>query len=536
MARRIDLNAMMADIRRYRRAYILTAVASFGGMLFGWDTGMIGGILTLPAFQKSFALDKTSKNFSNLQGNIVSVLQAGCFFGAMSSFFVSDRFGRRTALLIADAIFILGSVLQVCSGLHTTSLSLLYAGRVIGGFGVGLISAVVPSYIGENANKEIRGRCIGTMQLFNVTGIMLSYFVNYGISSHTSLGALQWRVPFTLQMLPGLLLFIGLLFQNESPRWLVERNNIPKARRALSRVRAKSEDDPILIQELQEIIEDFRIHERLSFMQQIRIVSSSKSEFYPFAMAIVLMFWQQWTGTNSINYYSPQIFQTIGLTSVSAGLFATGIYGVVKVVCTSLGLAFATEQLGRKWSVLIGGAGQAFAMYYIGIQGAVAPHAGLTGSSYFAIVCVYLFVVFYSFGWGPIPFVLSAECSPNHVRSLIMAAALMTQWLFNFVIAKLTPIMLANITYGTYLLFGSCCVLMVVYAVFFVPETKNVPLESVHLLFEGHIIRGATRDTWPSRARSKGLQGHSHVMEGVSEDIGKDSNGHSIEHMEGTKA
>lgn len=499
----------MADIRRYRRVYILTAVASFGGMLFGWDTGMIGGILTLASFQKSFALDKHSKNFSNLQGNIVSVLQAGCFFGALSSFFVSDKFGRRSALIIADAIFLLGSILQTCSGLQTRSLALLYVGRVVGGFGVGLISAVVPMYIGENANKEIRGRCIGTMQLFNVTGIMLSYFVNYGMGGRTSLGALQWRIPFALQMIPGVLLLLGLLFQNESPRWFVEKDKIEQAQRALSQIRQRSIQDPVLRKELDEIIEDYRGHSRLSFVQQLRIVFSSKPIFYRFSMAITLMFWQQWTGTNSVNYYSPQIFQSIGLASTSAGLFATGIYGVVKVVCTFLALVFATEQLGRKWSLIVGGIGQAFAMYYIGIQGAVAPNAGLTGSSYFAIVCVYLFVVFYSGGWGPIPFVLSAECAPNHVRSLIMAAALMTQWLFNFVIAKLTPILLADITYGTYLLFGTLCVLMVVYTVVCVPETKNVPLESIYLLFEGDILKGATADTWPSRARARKLQMHS---------------------------
>ena len=213
---------------------------------------------------------------------------------------------------------------------------------------------------------------------------------------------------------------------------------------------------------------------------------------------------------NSINYYSPQIFGSIGLTSTSAGLFATGIYGVVKVVCTMLSLAFATEQLGRKLSLIIGGAGQAFAMYGIGIQGAVAPR-GFGPSSYFAVACVYLFVIFYSLGWGPIPFILSSECSPNHIRSLVLAVALMTQWLFNFVIAKITPIMLADITYGTYLLFGSCCVLMVLYTAVFVPETKKVPLESIHLLYEGQIVRGAMRDSFPSRARSKGLQAHSNI-------------------------
>lgn len=120
----------------------------------------------MSSFQHSFGLNSKSSAYADLSGNIVSVLQAGCFFGAMSSFYVSDKFGRRTALIVADIIFLLGSLLQVCSGINTQSLGMLYGARVIGGFGVGLISAVVPTFIGENAPKEIRGRCIGCMQLF----------------------------------------------------------------------------------------------------------------------------------------------------------------------------------------------------------------------------------------------------------------------------------------------------------------------------------------------------------------------------------
>lgn len=176
-------STIWSDIKQYRRAYLLTAVTSFGGMLFGWDTGLIGGVLTMKSFQNSFDLNSKSAAYANLSGNIVSVLQAGCFFGAMASFYLSDKLGRKTALIVADIIFLIGSILQTTSGLNTTSLAQLYVGRVIGGFGVGLISgkvvlrsvcelradvrtAVVPTYIGENANKEIRGRCIGTMQLF----------------------------------------------------------------------------------------------------------------------------------------------------------------------------------------------------------------------------------------------------------------------------------------------------------------------------------------------------------------------------------
>ncbi|PSR87187.1 general substrate transporter [Coniella lustricola] len=495
------------DIQTHRRAYLLTAITSFGGMLFGWDTGLIGGVLTMKGFQHSFNLDPSSASYANLSGNIVSVLQGGCFFGAAASFWLSDKIGRKWALVLADFIFLIGSIIQTCCAIGTTNLAQLYVGRFVGGFGVGLISAVVPTYIGENAHREIRGRCVGCMQLFNVTGIMISYFVNYGISRQISdaNNSAQWRIPFALQMLPGLMLLL-VVFQNESPRWLIEKNHIAKARQALSHIRNLPEDDPALQEELEEIVADFEGKERLSLGMQARAACSSKKAFYQASIGVVLMFWQQWTGTNSINYFSPQIFESVGLSSGSAALFATGIYGVVKVVFTSLALMFGVEQAGRKWSLIVGAGGQAFAMFYIGINQAVHPtDKSLSGNNIFAIICVYLFVVFYSFGWGPIPFILASECSPNHVRSLVMAASLMTQWLFNFVIAKLTPLMLANITFGTYLLFAACCVLMLVYAVFCVPETKGVPLESIGALFEGNIIAGATRDLL-SGARSRKLR------------------------------
>lgn len=249
---------------------------------------------------------------------------------------------------------------------------------------------------------------------------MFSYFVNYGMALNMqgSLSDLKWRVPFALQMCPGAILLAGIIFQNESPRWLVEKNRHSDAQTALAKVRGKPEDDPSVLQELNEIIEDFQGHEQLPLLGQLKAVGESKRVFYQASFAVILMVWQQLTGTNSINYYSPQIFQSIGLQGTNAGLFATGIYGVVKVVVTALGLMLATEQIGRKWSLISGAIGQAFAMYYIGINSAAHPPSiyGLDGNGIFSIICVYLFVVFYSFGWGPTPFILSSECSPNHGR------------------------------------------------------------------------------------------------------------------------
>jgi len=253
----------------------------------------------MDAFQESFNLDRNSGDFANLQGNIVSVLQAGCFFGALASFYVSDTFGRKWALIIADIIFIIGSTVQTLCALGTTSLTQLYIGRVIGGFGVGLISAVVPTYISENAPKQIRGRCVGCMQLFNVTGICLSFFVNYGINLDITsrYNSAKWRVPFALQMLPGLLLLL-IVFFHESPRWLIEKNRITEAATALAHVRGKSTDDPEVVQELDDIIADFNGHEKMPMVAQLKSACSSKKMFYRSSFAVVLMFWQQWTGTN----------------------------------------------------------------------------------------------------------------------------------------------------------------------------------------------------------------------------------------------
>ena len=205
------------------------------------------------------------------------------------------------------------------------------------------------------------------MQLSNVTGICLSFFVNYGMNLHVTdpTSTLKWRVPFALQMLPGVILLVGIVFQNESPRWLVEKNRIDDAAKALSRVRGKPIENDEVIQELDDIVADFNGHEKLPLIAQVKTACSGKRMLYRSSFVIILMFFQQMTGmdsfqthllpgshifpgTNSINYYAPQIFKSIGLVGSSTGLFATGVYGIVKILVTAIGLMAFTEQLGRK--------------------------------------------------------------------------------------------------------------------------------------------------------------------------------------------
>ncbi|POS86071.1 hypothetical protein EPUL_002536 [Erysiphe pulchra] len=509
----IWFNESIGDVKRYQNAYILTLLASFGGMLFGWDTGLIGGVLTMESFQKSFALRNTTpeerRKFSSISGNIVSVLQAGCFFGALSSYYLSHRFGRKKALVQGTLIFLLGSILQTFSGINTTSLTQLYIGRIVGGLGVGLVSAVVPTYIGENTNKDIRGRCIGTMQMFNCSGIMISFFVNYWIISSAVAGtSFEWRVPFALQMIPGIFLLIGLATQYESPRWLIMKRREIEAQAVLRHLGGKLTSEANLLQEFNEINADLQGHQDLSPRKQIVAAFENRRVFYRVIMGAILMFWQQWTGTNSINYYTPQIFSSIGLQGQKTELLATGMYGVVKTCMAMLTILLAIEQIGRKYSLMISSAGQAFCMLYIGMQNATASnssHSSVSGTGIFAVLCVYLFAVFFSLGWGLVPYIISAEVSPNHLRSLSMALSLMMQWINNFIIARLVPIMLNRIGYVTFIFFGNCCILCFLFALICVPETSGVPLEKIYLLFEGNVFKGAFLDIFPRFRRSNKL-------------------------------
>ncbi|QRV89986.1 Sugar (and other) transporter [Ceratobasidium sp. AG-Ba] len=518
---RAGMKETIAGVREHKNAYIMAAWASMGGMYFGWDSGLIGGILSETAFKISFGLDKaeSAQALAALKGNIVSVLQAGCFFGAASSLYLPDRIGRRNSLLLATFIFFIGSIIQSTTltrgQSQSAGLAQLYVGRVIGGFGVGLSSSVIPTYISECAPREIRGRLAGMYQLMNVTGIMLSFWTNYGLQSNTKpdTNPWIWRTAFILQMLPGVVMTAGMITQPESPRYLVQRGKIEEAAQSLGRLRGRPADDPAVRGVLAEIIADFEGKHQMSLWQQSKASFADAKTFYRVFIALIVMFFQQWTGTNSINIYSPEIFSSLGITGTSSGLFATGIYGVVKVVCTAIGLMFAMEQAGRKISLIVGGLIQALSMYYIGIFQAVHTSSDVVAGSYVAIVFVYVFVIGYSFGWGSVPWAVMAECAPNHLRSLAMALGLMTNWLFNFVIAKITPTLLATIGYGTFLLFGSCSIIMVLWTIFFLPETKGISLEHIHEVFEEPIMKRSLADMRPSRARARRAE----VLQGTAE-------------------
>lgn len=488
----------LADVSRYRNAYTLALSASMGSIFFGWDTGLMGGILTLKSFQDYFGIDKLSKSDqANFNGNIVSVMQAGCIFGVLMTSWASSHFGRKRSLIASGAIYTIGSMIQAVAGLGSSqavALRVLYFSRVFAGIGVGMVSALAPSYISECMPRHIRGRCTGLVQFSDNIGMMLSFWVNYSASINIPYSDMQWRMPLIVQLVPGVLFILLMIPQPESPRWLVEQERYDEAARTLAYVVRTSVDDKAVLITLDEIKADFIGKQRTSLVTQFRMMGESRQVALRCLIPSILTFLQQWTGTNAINYFSPQIFAALGITGTTSGLFATGIYGLVKVFAVGFTLAFAVESWGRKLCLFVGAVGQGLTMLWIGGFGAIHPQSTIVPASYVSIVAVYLYAVFYCIGWGPLPWVVASEIAPNHVRAATLTVAVSINWLFSFTISRLTPVMLEKITYGTFLLFGMCCMIASAWTYFFLPETKGYALEDIKYLFEKDVIVRSLED------------------------------------------
>jgi MFS family permease len=238
-----------------RRVYLLTGVAYMGALLFGFDTGVMGSVLALDSFKNDFGLPIGGSGFASEQNayvssNVVSLLTAGAFFGAIVASYVNDIIGRRSTLFAFATIFMVGAAVQTGASHNIASI---YAGRVIAGFGIGGLSGVMSVYVSENAPPKIRGRIAGLFQEMLVIGSTFAYWLDYGVAKHIPTSTRQWRIPVAIQLVLGGLMIIGLCFLKESPRWLAKKGRHEAAHAALSHVRCRAMDDPEILEELAEI-------------------------------------------------------------------------------------------------------------------------------------------------------------------------------------------------------------------------------------------------------------------------------------------
>ncbi|EFY98133.2 galactose-proton symporter [Metarhizium robertsii ARSEF 23] len=489
-------DAMRTDPDQIYNAKVLALVCSacFGGMLFGWDTGAIGGVLAMDETRERFGyLHRSKTDKSNLDQNIVSTLQAGCFAACLVTSWFADRFGRRWSLIGAGVITVIGVVFQAASAIDGT-LAVMYVGRFIAGLGVGAASTLTPLYVSECVPRAIRGGLTAFYQLFIVLGIMIAFWVNYGCLLHVSAPAV-FIVPLALQALPAFFLITGMLISPESPRWTARKDKWEETSQILVRLRGLPADSEYVSGEIQEMVDQLENERRVmgdasfkSLMKEMWLVPANRRRA---VISIVLMICQQLTGVNAINYYAPQIFTNLGMNGTDSSLFATGVYGIVKTVAVCLFLLFIADSLGRRKSLLWTSPMLVIVLFIIGIYGRVQPPVTgepVTAFGYVAMACIYLWAAhsIFQFGWGPACWILVSEIPTARLRAANVAIGAGTQWLFNFIMAR-TVLTMQNTMgykgYGMFFMFGSFDILMGLFVFFFVPETKGLSLEKMDELF-----------------------------------------------------
>jgi len=393
---------------------------------------------------------------------------------------------------VVSIVFLVGAAVQV-AGLR--DLSFIYGGRFVSGLGVGAMSMLGPTYVAEVAPKDVRGRITGLFQVCLTIGIAVSYWIVYGVNLHFSTSTLQWRIPVGFQIAPVGLMFILLFFCKESPRWLARHGQEERSLTNLAWFRKLPIDDPRVGDEFTEILATVK-EERESkgaLRECLR-----RGHWIRFAIAFTMFTLQQWSGQNSIGYYAPQVFTSIGINSTNASLFASGIYGLVKVIATTIFLFVGIEQFGRKKSLMAGAFLMGMFFFILGglfkahPPDASSPH--VSNASIAMAVMIYLYVIPYCFSWGPVPWVYCSEIFSNNLRSYGVAWAAATQWLWNFAVSYVTPVLEEKLSNGgVFFFFASINIVSCLYAAL-LPETRGLSLEDMDVLFGAVTAENRRRD------------------------------------------
>ena len=433
-----------------RRLTTVAALTALGGLLFGYDTGVISGALLF--IKKDFHF------FSAFDKELVtSLLLVGAMVGAVGAGKVADRIGRRPTVLVTAVIFIV----SVLGAAFSPAFAWLVLMRFVIGLAVGSASVVVPLYISEMAPPRLRGALVSLNQLAITVGILVSFLVDYGLSSSEN-----WRLMFGLAAIPAALLLVGAIVHSESPHWLVTKGRESQARALLTKLRYGSDIDA----EVGEVRELSRQRAGLRDVWGPKVRPA-------LVLGVALAVFQQITGINTVIYYAPTLLKGAGLGS-SAALLANVMVGVVNVGMTIVAI-WLLDRTGRRPLLLWGTVGMAIGLIVEALT--FAGGDSLTGSA--AIVAVAALIFYtgsFAIGLGPVFWLLISEIYPLKVRGQAMSVASMANWGANFVVTVSFLTILGAIGgFGTFLAFGIVTVAALAYFRRFVPETKGRSLQEI---------------------------------------------------------
>ncbi|KAJ6134696.1 hypothetical protein N7523_001018 [Penicillium sp. IBT 18751x] len=458
------------------RAYFFGFFICTAGFLFGYDTGIVGGILEFDSYRNDFGYtDRTTVN-----AVMVSLQNVGAFIAALCIFPVSERFGRKKTVQVAMTIFCCGVVLQV---VPSHSLVCFYIGRFVAGLGLGAGTAVVPTYNAEMAPKEIRGRLGSGVQLLFALGVMISYWIDYAVErTIPSTSSSQWQIPVGLQLVPASVLAMGLFTQPESVRWLAKKGRFDEAWKSLTWMRA---DDGAAVK--------VEFHEmRVGLEEEIRASEGLKkrellepANRYRLLLGFFMFCGQQCTGMTALAYFGPQFFKLIVGNDSSRSLLITGLFGAEKFITVFTYIFFFSESWGRKPTLWITALIMSVLFVIVTIVNNTTPkpQSSPTPAGIATVALIFLTNSVYQFGWGPLPWPYTTEIFPSRIREIGSSVSVCSQWLFNFLFSLVTPYMQKS--WGSYIFLFYACLDLIMAALvwFFVKETRGKSLEEMETIF-----------------------------------------------------
>ncbi|MET0304729.1 MAG: sugar porter family MFS transporter [Solirubrobacterales bacterium] len=456
-------DGLEASRRRARRNVVLTAaIAGLGGLLFGYDTGVIAGALLF--IKGDFGLS------SFAQGLVVAAVPIGAVAGAAFAGPAADRYGRRLMILLAAFVFIAGALASAAA----PGTEVLVAARIVIGVAIGLASAAAPVYISEVAPPESRGRLVSFFQLAVTIGILVAYLVGLAFD-HTE----GWRWMLGLGCLPALALAFGMWRMPQSPRWLVMSGDDFAARATLAKIRV---DDPDTIdRELEEIKES--LDEKPGAWSELLQPVVKAALVVGVGLAIL----QQVTGINTVIYYAPTIVEFTGVDSSAGAILAAVGVGVINVAMTLVAMRLL-DRAGRRTLLMVGVSGMTISLFTLGL--AFVGGGASTFDSVLAIASLMVYVASFAISLGPIFWLLNAEIYPLGVRSKAAGVGTMANWTFNFIVSLTFLLLIEELgRSGAFWFYGAIGALTLVFCWKVVPETKGKRLEDIQAYFQERVDR-----------------------------------------------
>ncbi|XP_031492902.1 sugar transport protein MST3-like [Nymphaea colorata] len=463
-------------------------VAATGGLIFGYDIGISGGVTSMDPFLKRFfpsvykkmQENKNTNQYCKFDSQLLTTFTSSLYVaGLIASFFASTVtrvFGRKPSMLFGGMTFLVGAAVNGAA----KDVAMLIIGRILLGIGVGFANQSVPVYLSEMAPPKIRGALNIGFQLFITIGILVANLVNYGTNKIKA--GWGWRLSLALAAVPAIIMTVGSVFLPDTPNSLIERGHHEKARRMLQRIRGTTN--------VEEEYQDLVLASEASKQVKHPWANILKRKYRPqLVMALAIPFFQQLTGINVIMFYAPVLFKTIGFGS-NASLVSAVITGGVNVVATLVSI-YSVDKYGRRFLFLEGGIQMFICQVIIGII--LGDKFGLSGKGTLSkseadlvVFFICLYVSAFAWSWGPLGWLVPSEIFPLEIRSAGQSINVSVNLLFTFAIAQAFLAMLCHFKFGLFFFFAGWVLIMTTFIFFLLPETKNIPIEEMTLVWRKH--------------------------------------------------